>query len=132
MRQGVISSCTPLVSENELRASFPGQRIPEGVFSCGINPVSVEVKRMSAAGRQTRDHWRCVILSCLDKAHADLVRTHGITAHNIVFCVKNERAVRYAYSEGRRLLTQLFPASACALGGGQVRFFAVVAPDTVF
>ena len=94
-----------VLSERELMKMYPRKKVPEAVFRSGQREglCTVEVKRVVGLSHLDGTYrgdgfvWKRTIESAIDKAHSELVCTHGIVEHHVVLCAPAGRRV------GRRL-----------------------------
>lgn len=126
-----------LVGEDELFRRHVGVKVPEAVFatpSPAPRRVSVEVKRivsLSHADGTRPSHggfcWLSTIRSAVDKAHADLVCSYGLTDHHVVLCTHSgirRRVERHA----RRILDAYVGSGASACAARRVHLHVVATP----
>ena len=140
LNKGVVVG-TQVFSETELMLMHSGKKVPEAVFRSGLREglCTVEVKRLVGLSHLDGTYldygfvWRRTIESAIDKAHADVVMSHGISDHHVVLCVPagrfiGERTRRHSLRAATRYLTS--GRSNCA--ARRVHIHIVEAPKCLF
>ena len=130
-----------VLSERELMNMYPRKKVPEAVFLSGERSglCTVEVKRVIGLSHLDGKYrgngfvWKRTIESAVDKAHSELVETHGIVEHHVVLCVPAGRQI------GKRLCAHSLRAAVQHLESGRsscatrrVHIHIVEAPACVF